>query len=80
MSFEDRLIGGPTVNTDISFVTLDMEEEKVKFEIYMSRKDEVKHELVFTRPVMVDDSDEDDLWRIPGEDHFFDYPDDKGGN
>ena len=80
MSFEDRLIGGPTVNTDISFVTLDMEEEKVKFEIYMSRKDEEKHELVFTRPVMVDDSDENDPWRIPGEDHFFDYPDDKGGN
>jgi len=71
MSFEDRLIGGPTVNTDISFVALDMEQEKVKFEIYMSRKDGEHHELIFSRPILSDETEEDDPWMIPGDAGLF---------
>lgn len=73
MNFEDRLVGGPTVNSDISFVTLDMEKEKVQFEIYMSRKDEKHHEYLFSRPVLADSQENDDPWAISREEDMFSH-------
>lgn len=72
MMFEDHLIG-PKVNNDFSFVTLDLEAEKVNFEIYMIRKDEKEHELIFGRPVIeagIED-EEDDPWGIGPEHNVF---------
>lgn len=62
--FEDPIVCGPLVNSDFSFVTLDMEKEKVNFEIYMGRKDKKKHELIFGRPVIEDYVDKDETWQI----------------
>ncbi len=50
LSFEDTLIGGPKLDSDISFITLNIKEEKIEFEIFMERKDKEKHELIFIRP------------------------------
>lgn len=65
--FEDPLVCGPLVNSDLSFVTLDMEKERVNFEVYMGRKDMKKHELIFARPVIENNEDKDDNWQIREE-------------
>lgn len=64
MSFEDTVVIGAKVNTDLSFVTLNMEEEKVNFEIYLLRRDEKKHELVFARPVAQEEDEPEDIWDV----------------
>lgn len=72
MMFEDHLIG-PEVNNDFSFITLDLEKEKVNFEIYMIRKDDYQHELIFGRPAIETGSSEEDEdpWGInPDHDVF----------
>ena len=75
--FEDHLIG-PEVNNDFSFVTLDLEAEKVNFEIYMIRKDNHQHELIFTRPVIDTGSgdEDDDPWGISPEHDAFGHKED----
>ena len=62
--FEDSLVCGPEVNSDFSFVTLDMDSEKVNFEIYMRRKDGKMHDSIFARPVVVDNEEQDSAWQI----------------
>lgn len=72
MSFEDTVIIGAKVNTDLSFVTLRMEEEKVSFEIYLSRRDEKQHELVFAREAMPGEDEPEDIWDVSGSaDEYF---------
>ena len=62
--FEDPLVCSPEVNSDFSFITLDMDNEKVDFEIYMKRKDGKTHDTIFTRPVVEDDKEQDNAWQI----------------
>ena len=78
MSFEDTVIIGAKVNTDLSFVTLDMEEEKVSFEIYLTRRDSRKHELVFTRPVAREADEPEDIWEMTGDTDDYFAPGAKG--
>ena len=66
MSFEDTVIIGAKVNTDMSFVTLGMEEERVNFEIYLQRRDGKEHELVFTRTAMQEEDELEDIWGVSG--------------
>ena len=72
MSFEDTVVIGAKVNTDLSLVTLRMDEEKVSFEIYLSRRDEKQHELVFAREVMPGEDEPEDIWDVSGsaDDYF----------
>ena len=78
MSFEDTVIIGAKVNTDLSFVTLDMEAEKVNFEIYLTRRDGRKHELVFTRPAVQEEDDPEDIWEMSGDTDDYFAPGAKG--
>lgn len=71
MMFEDWVIG-PRVNTNISFVTLDMEKEQVNFEIHMIRRDGVEDKLVFAREDVIESADdvgddEEDIWSVQPE-------------
>ncbi len=78
MSFEDTVVIGASVNTDLSFVTLRLEEEKVSFEIYLQRKDGVKHELVFTRPAGEDTDEPEDIWDLSANTDEYFSPGEKG--
>ncbi len=66
LSFEDTVVIGAKVNTDLSFVTLGMEEEKVNFEIYLNRRDGKEHELVFARTAAKEEDEEEDIWEVSG--------------
>lgn len=70
LSFEDTLIGGPKLNSDISFITID--DEKVTFEIFMDKKDGYKHDLIFARPIVeVEKRDSDEEWKVAdGEEEY----------
>lgn len=78
MSFEDTVIIGAKVNTDMSFVTLGMEEERINFEIYLQRRDGKEHELVFTRTAMQEEDDPEDIWGVSGNADE-DYTSESGG-
>lgn len=64
LHFEDTVVVGAKVNNDFSMVTLDMETEKVNFEIYLSRRDEAEHELIFARKVIETNEGADASWEI----------------
>ena len=66
MSFEDTVVIGAKVNTDLSFVTLGMEEERVNFEIYLNRRDEKQHDLIFAREAMPGEDESEDIWDLSG--------------
>lgn len=78
LSFEDTVVVAASVNNDFSFVTLDMEKEKVNFEIYLSRKDGFKHELIFDRESVEDGDGSGDIWKISSENDDYYIPDTKG--
>lgn len=64
MSFEDTVVIGAKVNNDLSFVTLGMEQERVNFEIYLQRRDEKEHELVFARTAVKEEDEPEDIWDV----------------
>lgn len=64
LSFEDTVVTGAEVNTDLSFVTLGMEEERINFEIYLRRRDGKDHELVFSRTAIQEEDEPEDIWDV----------------
>lgn len=67
--FEDRLIT-PKINSDFSFVVASLDEEKITSEIYMTRKDNKEHELVFNRPVIDIEQNAEDTWPMNSTDFY----------
>ncbi len=62
LSFEDTVVIGAKVNKDFSFVTLDMNQERVNFEIYLRRRDGKNRELVFTKDKILEEDELEDIW------------------
>ena len=73
LSFEDHLVGGPQLNSDISFITINVVEEKIDFEIFMEKKDKPKCDLIFARPLVAveENGNSDENWKVSeGEDVY----------
>lgn len=78
LSFEDTVVIGAKVNTDLSLVTLGMEEERVNFEIYLQRRDGKEHELIFARTEMQEEDEPEDIWDAPDNTDEYLMPGAKG--
>lgn len=78
LSFEDTVVVGAKVNTDLSFVTLGMEKEQINFEIYLQRRDGKEHELVFARPVVQEEDETEDIWSVSDNTDEYLIPGTKG--